>query len=1015
MNYQKNFLNFYDRLNTNQKKAVDIIDGPVLVLAGPGTGKTQVLTMRIANILTKTDTDPSAILALTFTESGVTAMKNRLIEIIGETAYKVDIFTFHGFATNVIQTHPDEFVFSEEAKPLSDLERVKIFREIFDGFNDPVLRPANAPYYYVRTVIDTIKKLKQESITPEQYLKYIVAKDSGLEKIDVQKNERFAYIYQKYIEKLNELGRYDFEDMINFVIKKFKANPDMLLKYQERYQYFLVDEFQDTNNSQAQIIYLLADYEEWQGNPNLFIVGDDDQSIYRFQGASAENITTFISKYPTASIINLVENYRSTQLILDSASKLIQNNNDRISDKLKISKELISQTKKAKEKIDYGIFTNTYIESYFIVNKIKQLIASGTDPEEIAVIYRNNNESVIIADYLSKLGIKYRIAGGDNILNNGLIIRLLNLLYAINNIADKNDDDYFFNVINYEFCKFNTLDILKFCRFASDLKINLFEALDHADLPKAKIDTINIIRDFRNKIASWRSISYNKTFSEFMHIVLDESGFITWILDQNDSYRKLNVLNSFLREIKNANITNPNLSLSEFLQNIELMQNFGISLQEDELELGKGSINLMTAHKSKGLEFEHVFIPYFTENKWSNKPIRTLLKLPKNIMTTLKSLDLKEYKNHDVNDERRLFYVALTRAKQKLYITLSSEEMLGTSNKQALPSIFISEGLHDYLNILDINDIEKDASEYLKLSTSNIKQDSETQKSADESEFIKKRLKQFKLSATTFNRYNQCPYLFKLEFLFSTPRQIEKHFVLGQLIHKVLENSNKTKDTAITLEDLLTDFNNQLKKTALNEITTRDLQIEGVEIIKLYYQTYQSEFTDNRPDIISTEKSFGKFKQPIKFYDAIIDGRIDKIVALNMAARAVQIVDYKTGRPKSLNEIKGLTATSDNSVYNQMLFYLLLSEYDRDFYYKIDSVMVDYVGNLKEKPKRILLPNNPQMQRDYSQFKVTVKNVWEQIQAQKFNRTTNTKICDKCRFKAHCWPDGVPVKSRKVE
>ena len=281
------------KINQAQKLAVNTIEGPVMVIAGPGTGKTEILARRIAKILKKTDTPPDAILALTFTEIGAKAMRQRLLSTIGETAYYVNISTFHSFCSGVMQEFPDKFVISSELEPLSELERVEIFHQILSENNFKFIKPINQPFYYTKDLIKSVQSLKKEGISQKEFSSILKNEENSK---NLNKNRELLKVYIDYQKIIKERGRYDFEDMINLVVNAFKKDKELLLAYQERLLYFLIDEYQDTSSSQNQVVNLLASY--WGDQANIFVVGDTNQSIFRFQGASLENIIGFTKTSP---------------------------------------------------------------------------------------------------------------------------------------------------------------------------------------------------------------------------------------------------------------------------------------------------------------------------------------------------------------------------------------------------------------------------------------------------------------------------------------------------------------------------------------------------------------------------------------------------------------------------------------------------------------------------------------------------------------------------------------------
>ena len=1002
---QDKFLEKYNNLNNEQREAVDTIEGPVLVIAGPGTGKTQVLTMRIANILLKTDVPPDAILALTFTESGVKAMKERLLAIIGTPAYYVNIHTFHSFASNIIQANPDEFIHSSQVEPLSDLERIYIFKEIFDELEIKSIKPFSSEYYYLQTTIGKIKDLKREGINPAEFLNFVNTAD--FEEKDLIKNLDLQKVYDLYQSKLKVYKRYDFEDMINFAIDRFKTNPDFLRSNQERFQYFLVDEFQDTNSAQAELLYLLNSYEEFAESPNLFVVGDDDQSIYRFQGASIENILNFHERYPESQVVTLRENYRSNQEVVSAAANLIKNNKLRISNKINIDKLQKAQHSNKTPVVTYGCFSSFLSENHYIVSEIKSLIDSGVKLSEIAIIYRNNSDGDEIRNLLNRFDIKYKIVGGEDILNSGLIIRFLHLMRVIYKAREATEDLDLFTLLNYEFLKFNTLDILRLSRFASNKKINLFEALDHADILAAGIEELDKLKEFRVKLIEWNHESVNKTFIEFIEDLLNNSGFLDWILNQNENYLLLNKINSFLSEIKRLNRSDNNLNLEKFLKYIDLMYENKIQISEENISVDYEAVNLLTAHKSKGLEFEYVFIPQFIEKKWSNTISRDLIKLPQNILKSTARLSVEDKKAQQTEDERRLFFVALTRAKKAIYITSADKY---PSGKDAIVSMFLSELDNNEVIKIDCKKyeqenkqiIEKLLKQFERVSTQN----------EQENAFLKESIHGFKLSASSLNTYLECPYKFKLQFLFRTPKEQTKALTLGIVTHKVLEESYKLikEKKPVSFDFMTSVFRDTLNNQILNDRDKKSIEEDGLSILKIYYETYSSEFNDKRFGFFFLEKFFGWGWSKPMLEGTPLQGKIDKIEIIDNEKKLIKITDYKTGKPKSRNEILGETKYSEGNEFRQLLFYKLLIELDETFKYKVHEVELDFIGKRGEKPKRESFIINDS---EVESLRKTILDVSNSIKILKFERTDDYSHCVNCDFRNHCWPDGLPTFNPK--
>ncbi|HRO71564.1 MAG TPA: UvrD-helicase domain-containing protein, partial [Chitinophagaceae bacterium] len=373
---EKKFEEEFARLNKEQQRAVNTIDGPVMVIAGPGTGKTQILASRIGKILLDTDTLPENILCLTYTDAGVVAMRKRLLQFIGPDAYKVNIYTFHAFCNDVIQENLALFE-KISLDPISELENIELYKELIDSFSktNPLKRYRGDVYYEIKNLQNLFSTMKKEGWTPafinrkiDEYLASLPTRDEFVykrkfrefkagdlkkdkiedEKEKMEKLRAAVNEFDRFQELMRKRNRYDFDDMINWVIKAFEENKNLLADYQEKYQYILVDEYQDTSGTQNRIVELLISY--WD-QPNVFVVGDDDQSIYRFQGANVENMLSFADSYKDSlNKIVLVNNYRSTQPILDIAKSLINRNDERlIKQWADLSKDLLSSNQRLSE------------------------------------------------------------------------------------------------------------------------------------------------------------------------------------------------------------------------------------------------------------------------------------------------------------------------------------------------------------------------------------------------------------------------------------------------------------------------------------------------------------------------------------------------------------------------------------------------------------------------------------------------------------------------------------------
>ena len=444
----------YALLNAAQREAVDTTEGPVMVIAGPGTGKTQILAIRIGKILLATDTKPENILCMTYTDSGAIAMRKRLIKMIGPDAYKVNIHTYHSFCNQVIQDNLSHFE-KNTMDPISELESIAIVRELIDQFKkgNPLKRYRGDVYYESKNLLHFFSTMKREGWTSQQikagiedYLESITNREEfkytrkykqfnagdlkedkiNEEKIKMAKLEAAVYEFEKYQKKMIDRKRYDFDDMINWVIAAFEETRELLAHYQEQYQYVLVDEYQDTSGTQNKLVELLVNY--WD-EPNLFVVGDDDQSIFRFQGASVDNMLRFLQKYPNIKTIMLTENYRSTQPILDLSKSLIDSNQERLIKHIEgLSKILTAGKPELQSQKHYPLikaFQTPREEMIGITAAIETLVQKGTDPKRIAVIYKENKYGEEIAEFLQCKNINYFSKRNLDLLSLPLIKKII--------------------------------------------------------------------------------------------------------------------------------------------------------------------------------------------------------------------------------------------------------------------------------------------------------------------------------------------------------------------------------------------------------------------------------------------------------------------------------------------------------------------------------------------------------------------------------------------------------------
>src|SRR3989344_447309 len=528
------FAREYKKLNKEQKEAVDAIEGPVMVIAGPGTGKTQILSLRVLDILRKTDTAPDSILALTFTEAGVVAMRKRLVSIIGSDAYHISIYTFHGFANDLIARFPDQYPRIIGSQNINDIDKITILRNIIEHTKLSRLKPFGDPFYYLNAIRSAISELKRENISPDEALRRVKEEESAYKVIpdllyesgvhkgktkgvykdrerNIEKNRELTIIYRQYEAILRADKLYDYDDMIIETIKALESDESFLLSLEEQYQYILADEHQDANNAQNRILELLTSFHD---SPNLFLVGDEKQAIYRFQGASVENFLYFSRRYPHAIVIRLTENYRSRQSILDAAHSLITRGSSQQ------ESSLHSNTKGKNLSIEVACCSRPEFEYTFIAQSLRRLLDEGVDPREIAILYRNNSDAEALLPALEREHISYSIESDQNVLADIDIGKFIKILNAVTYFGN---EEQLVPLLYIDFFGIKPLDAYRLTRYAHKERISLYDLLKSTVLlKKAGVEDVKKINDRYTQLSLSSLRAKNRSLLETLEHIANE-------------------------------------------------------------------------------------------------------------------------------------------------------------------------------------------------------------------------------------------------------------------------------------------------------------------------------------------------------------------------------------------------------------------------------------------------------------------------------------------------------------
>lgn len=999
------------RLNQAQKHAVETIEGPVLMLAGPGSGKTQVIAMRIANIIRQTDIAPSAILALTFTEKAAANMRSRLVEIIGTTAYQINIATFHGFCNEIINQYQEEFIFAKELKQLDELTRVKLLTEIIEQADLKLLRPFSAPLLFLPAIQAAISSLKKEGLAAAKFYELVEQHQANLEQLQevnpktgklkqkwqdysqqIIRNRELASIYRLYESELRQRGLYDFEDMIRLVTAKLEQDESFLANLQERILYTLVDEYQDTNGAQNKLLMLLNSYDD---RPNLFVVGDEDQAIFSFQGANIRNILEFKQRFSAAAIITTTFNYRSHQGILDVAGKIIEQNPDRftkyfpeIEKKLVAAQQSTSQTAKPVKKL---LSTNNLQEAEIVAQEIDKLHEQGTAWEEIAVIYRNNSDVADLIVQLELHNIPYTTDSLASILNNLAVSQALSLLKVL---AEPTNSTQLVKVLHYANWQLDQADLYKALRLYgqarryNELKLEpelLDFLLDENALLLAGVETPANLKAVAQALLHLRQRAFNQSLPNLLAEVLTTTGLLSQAVEAQD-FNTINAFHSIKLFLEQQLAINPDYGLNDFSSDLVKLQDNKININTKDITMYANGVRLLTAHKAKGLEFDHVFIIKTIDKHWGNKRNPDRLKL-----LNLYDLDFNDKaaaKAVNDNEERRLFFVALTRARKQLYLSYAETylDAIELKAKPALPSLFIAEIPPAYQEIIDYRKQPTDTASTLLAKTDHVTVGL-TPASRDYLTAIL--ANQFKLSASALNTYLECPTRFLYLCLLNAPKQQDLSLQLGTSVHKALEGFGKSKlaGKTLSISELVEIAQQYLQAQGLPPTDLEPIAVEASQILSTYYP----ELVSQRLATVAVEYHFSK---NLTWEGIPLRGRIDLIE--QASPERVNLVDYKTTRPQSIRQIQTTADTDTNagSYYRQLLFYYLLAQLEPSFKLKVNQVGLAFV-----KPN-----NSGKFKRQYFQisdselvdFKTLVRDTWQRITKLEFDNRCAKRSCSIC-------------------
>lgn len=923
-------MNTYERafhsLNDKQRKAVETIYGPLMVIAGPGTGKTQLLSTRVGYILQNTDFRPFNILCLTYTNPGVAAMKQRLIELIGSEGHDIHVYTFHSFGERIINRY-NESNPSEEYQFLDELDKKIIIRELLDSidFNTPLKKSLYGVDSSILYLLNFFKQIKSEKIDVAQYIQALqdekVSKKSSEAfyykrktghfnpgdfkendwlkfEAKIDKNLQACELYKQYNAIIEEKKWLDYDDLIIRAIEILNQNEPLRLDFQEQFQIIMIDEFQDTNGAQLQLINSLnTDIED----PNIMVVGDEDQAIFRFQGANLYNIHDFYSKYLShfpveeqlERIVILEENYRSTPLVLETSRAIIENNTQRITNIVQghtLEKKLIASHPILSTSVEPVEFVEVTAESDVhlpIVLELEKLVSNGVKYNEIAVLFPKNDLALSFSEYLNVLEIPYDISKNENILDDTFIQTLLQLFQFIQHfiINKKIEKGSIGSLLLHPWSELSLYEISEFWA-----KLNEKQPENLVEYITQYSDNIHIKQHFDTLQQCIKQQSILPP-QRYFHYVLDSFNIKEWAIKQEnrlDIFQKIEVLDQFLNNMmKRQNET----TFTDILSKIDDYIREGISIEYEKHIKSEQSIKLMTYHKSKGLEFEYVFV--YGAGRFSQK-IGEKMYLPETIFNKTTE-EVKETESKDTEEEkRRLLYVAMTRAKKKLYLVDFIDTEKGNKSNRFVSELPFEMNYKDAQHPFIIkNKYAINAVDYLRFETINKTLLEIKEESIFENQYVVNRIQNFRLSHSSINTYLECPQKFFFEKIINIPSEISLNMTVGNFYHKVLElyfERIKKDPTETSLETLLVIAQQEIYKYKylMTDIEFKNIQQSLTSNFPILYEKYLKDIENM--DYL-TEESI-----EMNIHGVLVTGFVDKI---DFKDHAIVISDFKTGKFKN--------------------------------------------------------------------------------------------------------------------